>query len=259
MTIKKGDVVEVSSKHGNHIGYIINGGSAVSIVFYDFESKKYKIIKGYGNISSLKLLEYSAMSPELKTRYDQDFTMLKKGQYVKFLNEEGNEEKGYVVKGGNIVKVLFDGSKFQTTGPASFFTVIDSIVEPEPASEMDKWSLVGFKEHRSMSELTMCFESFIACDGKKVLHIKNSDQGESNQITSINQDEQGQEMLAKFESDLKSWAVQHGSQFYIEVEVLWIDWIMFHQKLGETAKEYLEQVQREEDVENFRWELVPSK
>lgn len=257
MTIKKGDVVEISSKHGNHIGYIINGGIAVSIVFYDFESKKYKIIKDYGNISSLKLLEYSSMSPELKTRYDEDFKSLKKGQYVKFLDRQGKEQKGYVEKGGTKVKVIFDNAQYQTTGPASLFTPIESIVEPEPKSEMDKWSLVGFKEHRSMSEETMCFESFVARDGKKVLHIKNSGRGEMNRISAIKHDGTSKGVVEQFEADLKSWAVQNGSKFHAEVENLWIDWVMFHQKLGVTAKSYLEKAQREEDAEIARWKMVP--
>lgn len=242
MIIKKGDTVIIDN---SIIGFVLSGSGVdtFTIVFFD---KEESVLKQYarfkiGGTKTVALADSSLMCKELKDCFDDIFTSLKKGQFVEFTDYYGKSQKGYVEKGGCKPTVFYSGGEYQVTQKASLFTVIESIVEKEPESEMDKWAIVGFKHNINRSIDNVCFETFVTYEGKKVLFAESDGKGNPTYVRPASKTSTDLSMVEKFKKDLSGWIVLNGfnSPFDMEHESCWIEWLAFDQKLGITAKSYL--------------------
>lgn len=256
MTIKKGSVVEI--KNGkNTIGFVDSGRDKFKVVFHDDIDDVFKV---YSNVTvaHLKVVDDSLMSDKLKERYLQSFgkseSSLKKDQFVKFKDEKGIEQVGYVAKGGANPTVIFDDGKYQMKGPASMFTVTEVVLEKDEPSAMDDWSLVGYKEFKSLSEETVAYSTGIAYKGNKVLVAENTGKGECDRVGCVKHTPENKALEKQFYEDLNSWAIQLTNENQFEIENTWIQWYANERKQGVTAKKHLNRLSEEmkEMVASFK-------
>jgi hypothetical protein len=242
MTIKKGSVVQIKDGK-NTIGFVESGRDKFKVVFHDDVDDDFKV---YSNttVAHLKVVDESLMSDKLKERYLQSFGKsgfsLKKDDFVKFKDEKGVEQVGYVAKGGANPTVIFDDGKYQMKGPARMFTVTEVVLEKDEPSAMDDWSLVGYKEFKSLSEETVAYTTGIAYKGNKVLCAENTGKGECDRVGCLTYTPENKALEKQFYEDLKNWASQFSKESHFEIDSLWIQWCANERKRGITAKKFFE-------------------
>lgn len=245
MTFKKGDTVTLNGIVGV-IAPKVFKPETVNVIFFDASTQK---IQQYENVSvndqRLQIAEKSLMCPELKAFHDKEFKTVKKGAYVKFLDEDGKSQKGYVEKGGNMPTVVFDNGNYEIKLHASLLEEIDSITQEEPKSPMDNWAIINFKEQKNKSTSSVCFEAFLTYKGEKVLFIENDGRGDSNLIRGASKKTSKDDYLpvvSQFLKDLGVWVEQFGltsELAFTDVDFLWVNWSVFEQKKGICAKDHL--------------------
>jgi hypothetical protein len=169
--------------------------------------------------------------------------VLKKGTRVKF-NQDGKILYGTVSKGSTInkdgasssVKVVVDGGKFVVTGHPLCFRKDNTPMPRDLPSVMDKYSVTSYKEHKDMSDETVCFSAKICLNGKPFLNTSNTGCGGPNEYHLISG---SQEDLDIFFEDAKTWNIQFGDKKPYEPEDTWVSWYTLYRPYGETAKSYI--------------------
>lgn len=245
MTFKKGDVVTLNDV----VGYIWSqqfSSEKFHVIFFDTSLQEAKCYKNVlANSPRLKKSDYSLLCPVIKSLHDKEFKTVKKGAYVKFLDEDGKVQKGYVEKGGNMPTVVFDNGNYEIKLHASLLEEIDSIAQEEPKSPMDNWAIINFKEQKNKSTSSVCFEAFLTYKGEKVLFIENDGRGDSNLIRGASKKASKDDYLpvvSQFLTDLGVWVEQFGltsELAFTDVDFLWVNWSVFEQKKGICAKSHL--------------------
>jgi hypothetical protein len=246
MKLGNGDIVQIE----NHTAYVVNAkAGVVDLVRYDDASKQLKVIKRISEVHpAIRSIGNLSMHPALKARYELDFTKLSKGQYVEFVDAKGIKHTGVVEKGGTKISVVYDEGTMVCKGPASLFKVIAKPEMKEEPSVMDDWTVVGFKEHKDMSEETVAFTGKVAFRGKVVFEVSNRGHGGcmdiyliASNLISDNSDVKSKSLLEKFQKDAVAWAKQFGLKGEpIEVDESWVLWFATERPLGITAKKYFE-------------------
>jgi len=248
MSIKKSDVVEIRDTKKN-IGFVLSGRDKFKVVFYDDVAGSYRVYPSLTE-SHLKVVDKSLMPEKLKERYEQEFNAtdgqsLKKGQFVKFKDEKGVEQTGYVEKGGVTPTVIFNNGRLQIKAPSRIFSVTEPVFEKDEPSSMDNWSIVGYKEFKSLSDETVAYTAFIAYKGKKVLTAENTGKGGCDRIGCVKYSEESLKLEKIFYEDLKLWEKQFSTENHFEIDSLWIDWSVNDKKQGITAKRYFKNFEKE--------------
>lgn len=165
---------------------------------------------------------------------------LKKGDRVE-CSYKGKTEYGVVVTCGDKVKVRLDGGKSELKGPALYFKLSDHPLPKDAPSEMDKYSIRGYKSITGHGD-SPCFEATILENGKPILYVENDGWGGSNcysrcNNTLVNVEEQ-------FRKAAKSWVAQFGYPDMFEPEDAWVDWWKFERPYGKLAQDMINEYKK---------------
>lgn len=162
MSFKKGDRVKFPYQ-GREIHGVVQRGGAKASVLEDGTANNWKVPQRLLGISN-KPLEASPI---------ESFS---KNDRVEFDTKDG-VVLGVVSRGGSNISVVADGGQLKYSVPRAILRHSKVPLPKDPPHEMDRWQLTGYKSYPSMSEETLCFETSITFDGKKVLRAKNEGHG----------------------------------------------------------------------------------
>ena len=110
-------------------------------------------------------------------------------------------------------------------------------IPADPATNMDKWSIKSYKEHKEMSVDSICYSAKIYYQNKAVLEVSNRGDGGSDYIDPLKGEKS---MLDKFSKDAQEWFTAiTGQNESFEPESLFVDWFVNYRKVGIPACLYL--------------------
>ncbi|MTH95624.1 hypothetical protein [Roseibium sp. RKSG952] len=114
---------------------------------------------------------------------------------------------GVVTRGGARISVVADGGVLKYSVPPAILRHSKVPLPKDPPHEMDRWQLSGFKSYPSMSEETLCFETNITFDGKKVLCARNAGHGGCDSFYALDYSENYEK---KFSEAVIKWMEDNG-------------------------------------------------
>lgn len=170
---------------------------------------------------------------------------MKKGDRVKWVNE-GKEYCG-TVEGVNkkkgSLKVIHDGGEYSTTASEKIFTLDRTPVPKDPPTEMDRWSVKGYREIPGHGDSPTFFAE-LCLDGKPVIAAMNDGHGGSNDyqpIFSKGTVNKIREIRDKFHKDILDWWTLFAPKGVkpMEPEDLWLDWWVHFRSYAVTGKQFI--------------------
>lgn len=161
--------------------------------------------------------------------------MFRKGNRVAF-NMKGEVKYGIVTKGGRgQIDVTIDGGLKEVTASALCFQLSDHPLPKDKPSEMDRYSLKGYREIDGHGD-SRTFSATICENGKPVLKVMNDGWGGSNAYQPVNWEKHNKEAEERFFSAVKSWVSQFGYADMMEPEDTWVEWWQHQRPFGMTAE-----------------------
>jgi len=167
--------------------------------------------------------------------------MFKKGNKVK-CDIDGKTVNGIVIRGTTSVngriRVRQIGNSFnELAGAALNFKAAKFTLPKNTPSDMDKYSVVSYKEFREMSRDSTAFAAKIKRGKKVIAEATNDGWGGCTMIYPV---EGRREALDTFAAEARKWAIRFGkNEKPIEPDDTWIFWWVHCRPYGMTAEMYL--------------------
>jgi hypothetical protein len=178
---------------GRDIHGVVQRGGAKASVLEDGTTKTWKVPQRMLKASD-KPLEASPVAS------------FSKNDRVEFDGKDG-VILGVVTRSGVKISVVADGGEMKYSVPPAILRHSEVPLPKDPPHEMDRWQLSGYKSYPSMSEETLCFETNITFDGKKVLSAKNDGRGGCDFFYPLDRSE---DFVKKFNEAAIKWMEDNG-------------------------------------------------